>query len=155
MRMMIKDILTKNGYNVAGEAENGARAIEKYNELKPDLVLMDITMPELDGIGALKKIKEADPNALIIMCSAMGQQAMVIESIQAGAKDFIVKPFQGDRVLEAVKKVVGQYAPCNYTKDRQLSPVSDRPAIVCVCSGDYLLHNTLDREIPEGEEQCK
>ena len=107
MRMMIKDILTKNGYNVVGEAENGLKAGEKYNELKPDLVLMDITMPELDGIGALKKIKEADPNARIIMCSAMGQQAMVIESIQAGAKDFIVKPFQGDRVLEAVKKVVG------------------------------------------------
>lgn len=107
MRMMIKDILTKNGYNVVGEAENGLKAVEKYNELKPDLVLMDITMPELDGIGALKKIKEADPNARIIMCSAMGQQAMVIESIQAGAKDFIVKPFQGDRVLEAVKKVVG------------------------------------------------
>ena len=107
MRMMIKDILTKNGYNVVGEAENGARAVEKYNELKPDLVLMDITMPEMDGIQALKKIKEADSSALVIMCSAMGQQAMVIESIQAGAKDFIVKPFQADRVIEAVKKVVG------------------------------------------------
>ena len=105
MRMMIKDILTKNGYNVVGEAENGAKAIEKYGELKPDLVLMDITMPEVDGIAALKKIKGSDPNALIIMCSAMGQQAMVIESIQAGAKDFIVKPFQPDRVLEAVKTV--------------------------------------------------
>ena len=107
MRMMIKDILTKNGYNVAGEAENGAKAVEKYNELKPDLVLMDITMPEMDGIQALKKIKEGDPGARVIMCSAMGQQAMVIESIQSGAKDFIVKPFQADRVLEAVKKVVG------------------------------------------------
>ena len=107
MRMMIKDILTKNGYNVVGEAENGAKAFEKYNELKPDLVLMDITMPEVDGIAALKKIKGADPNALIIMCSAMGQQAMVIEAIQGGAKDFIVKPFQPERVLEAVKKVVG------------------------------------------------
>ena len=107
MRMMIKDILTKNGYTVAGEAENGAKALEKYNELKPDLVLMDITMPEVDGIQALKNIKAVDPNALIIMCSAMGQQAMVIESIQAGAKDFIVKPFQPERVLEAVKKVVG------------------------------------------------
>ncbi|MCM1048080.1 MAG: response regulator [Clostridiales bacterium] len=107
MRMMIKDILTKNGYNVAGEAENGAKAVEKYNELKPDLVLMDITMPEMDGIQALKKIKESDPGATVIMCSAMGQQAMVIESIQSGAKDFIVKPFQADRVLEAVKKVVG------------------------------------------------
>ncbi|MGN0513539.1 MAG: response regulator [Lachnospiraceae bacterium] len=107
MRMMIKDILTKNGYTVAGEAENGIKAVEKYVELKPDLVLMDITMPEMDGIQALKKIKEADAAASVIMCSAMGQQAMVIESIQSGAKDFIVKPFQADRVIEAVKKVVG------------------------------------------------
>ena len=107
MRMMIKDILTKNGYNIAGEAENGAKAVEKYNETKTDLVLMDITMPEMDGIQALKKIKEGDPNATVIMCSAMGQQAMVIEAIQSGAKDFIVKPFQAERVLEAVKKVVG------------------------------------------------
>ncbi|MDF2820714.1 MAG: hypothetical protein K0R15_1155 [Clostridiales bacterium] len=107
MRMMIKDILSKNGYNVVGEAENGLKAIEKYQELKPDLVIMDITMPELDGIQAVKKIKENDSSASIIMCSAMGQQAMVIESIQSGAKDFIVKPFQADRVLEAVKKVVG------------------------------------------------
>lgn len=107
MRMMIKDILTKNGYNVAGEAENGAKAVEKYNELKPDLVLMDITMPEMDGIQALKNIKESDAGAQVIMCSAMGQQAMVIEAIQSGAKDFIVKPFQAERVLEAVKKVVG------------------------------------------------
>ena len=107
MRMMIKDILTKNGYTVAGEAENGAKAVEKYTELKPDLVLMDITMPEMDGIQALKKIRELDPKASVIMCSAMGQQAMVIESIQSGAKDFIVKPFQADRVLEAVRKVVG------------------------------------------------
>ncbi len=107
MRMMIKDILTKNGYEIAGEAENGQKAVEKYNETKPDLVLMDITMPEMDGIQALKKIKETDPNACVIMCSAMGQQAMVIEAIQSGAKDFIVKPFQAERVLEAVKKVVG------------------------------------------------
>ena len=107
MRMMIKDILTKNGYNVVGEAENGAKAVEKYQELKPALVLMDITMPEMDGIQALKAIKAADPSATVIMCSAMGQQAMVIESIQSGAKDFIVKPFQQDRVLEAVRKVVG------------------------------------------------
>ena len=107
MRMMIKDILTKNGYNIVGEAENGAKAVEKYAELKPDLVLMDITMPEMDGIEALKRIKASDANASVIMCSAMGQQAMVIESIQSGAKDFIVKPFQADRVLEAVQKVVG------------------------------------------------
>lgn len=107
MRMMIKDILTKAGYEVAGEAENGAKAVERYNELKPDLVLMDITMPEMDGIQALKKIKEGDGNAKVIMCSAMGQQAMVIEAIQSGAKDFIVKPFQPERILEAVQKVLG------------------------------------------------
>lgn len=107
MRMMIKDILVKNGYNIAGEAENGVKAVEKYQETKPDLVLMDITMPEMDGIQALKKIKAIDANASVVMCSAMGQQAMVIEAIQSGAKDFIVKPFQAERVLEAVKKVVG------------------------------------------------
>ena len=106
MRMMIKDILVKNGYNIAAEAENGIKAVEKYNETKPDLVLMDITMPEMDGRQALKQIKAADPNASVVMCSAMGQQAMVIESIQSGARDFIVKPFQPDRVLEAVKKAV-------------------------------------------------
>ena len=105
MRMMLKDILTKNGYEVVGEAENGKKAVEKYGELKPDLVTMDITMPEMDGLAALKAIKAADANAKVVMCSAMGQQAMVIESIQAGAKDFIVKPFQAERVLEAVKKV--------------------------------------------------
>lgn len=107
MRMMIKDILTKNGYTIAAEAENGKIAIDKYNEVKPDLVLMDITMPEMDGIQALKGIKAIDPAASVIMCSAMGQQAMVIEAIQSGAKDFIVKPFQAERVLEAVKKVIG------------------------------------------------
>ena len=107
MRMMIKDILSKNGYTVAGEAENGLKAIEKYKELSPDLVLMDITMPEMDGIQALKEIRKMDGGAKIIMCSAMGQQAMVIESIQAGANDFIVKPFQAESVLEAVKKVIG------------------------------------------------
>ena len=107
MRMMIKDILSKNGYEIAGEAENGKVAVDKYAEVQPDLVLMDITMPEMDGIQALKAIKSANPNAKVIMCSAMGQQAMVIEAIQSGAKDFIVKPFQAERVIEAVKKVVG------------------------------------------------
>ncbi len=106
MRMMIKDILTKNGYQIVGEAENGSVAVEKYKELKPDLTTMDITMPEMDGISAVKEIREFDPNANIIMCSAMGQQAMVIDAIQAGAKDFIVKPFQPDRVLEAVRKAL-------------------------------------------------
>ncbi|HSH52926.1 MAG TPA: response regulator [Bacteroidales bacterium] len=107
MRMMIKDILEKNGFEVVGEAENGAQAIEKYKELEPDLVTMDITMPEMDGITALKEIRQMDSEAKVIMCSAMGQQAMVIDAIQAGAKDFIVKPFQADRVLEAIKKTLG------------------------------------------------
>lgn len=106
MRMMIKDILTKNGFEVVGEAENGAIAVEKYKELNPELVIMDITMPEMDGIQAVKEIININPNAKIIMCSAMGQQAMVIEAIQAGAKDFIVKPFQHERVVEAVKKAL-------------------------------------------------
>ena len=106
MRMMIKDILTKNGYEIVGEAQDGAQAVEKYKELEPDLVTMDITMPEMDGITALKEIKSVNPDATVIMCSAMGQQAMVIDAIQAGAKDFIVKPFQADRVLEAIQKAL-------------------------------------------------
>lgn len=106
MRMMIKDILTKNGFEVIGEAQDGAQAIEKYKELNPDLVTMDITMPEMDGITALKEIKQVNADAKIIMCSAMGQQAMVIDAIQAGAKDFIVKPFQADRVIEAIQKAL-------------------------------------------------
>ena len=107
MRMMLKDILTKAGFDPIVEAENGLVAVEKFKEESPDLVIMDITMPEMDGIQAVKEIKKIAPSANIIMCSAMGQQAMVIESIQAGAKDFIVKPFQPDRVLEAVKKALG------------------------------------------------
>jgi len=107
MRMMIRDILTKNGYEVCGEANDGAQAIEKFKEVRPDLITMDITMPEMDGIAALKEIKKIDPSAKVIMCSAMGQQAMVIDAIQAGAKDFIVKPFQADRVIEAIKKTLG------------------------------------------------
>ena len=106
MRMMIKDILIKHGYEVVGEATNGAEAMVRYKELAPDLVTMDITMPEMDGITAVREIKKLDPNARIIMCSAMGQQAMVLEAIQAGARDFVVKPFQADRVIDAVKKAM-------------------------------------------------
>jgi two-component system, chemotaxis family, chemotaxis protein CheY len=106
MRMMIKNILTEAGYDIVGEAENGAVAVSKYMELKPDLTTMDITMPEMDGVAALRRIRESDPAARVVMCSAMGQQTMVIESIQAGARDFIVKPFQPERVLEAVKKAL-------------------------------------------------
>ncbi|MEW9501294.1 response regulator [Jeotgalibacillus marinus] len=107
MRMMIKDILSKNGFDVVGEAADGVQAIEKFKETSPDLVTMDITMPEMDGVTALKEIKKIDSSAKIIMCSAMGQQAMVIDAIQAGAKDFIVKPFQADRVIEAITKAIG------------------------------------------------
>ena len=107
MRMMIKNILVKNGYEVVGEAENGRIAIEMYQHLLPDLVTMDITMPDMDGIEGVKGIRAVDPNATIIMCSAMGQQAMVMEAIKAGAKDFIVKPFQQDRILQAVEKALG------------------------------------------------
>lgn len=107
MRMMLKDILSKNGFDVVGEAANGNEAIQMYDELKPDLVTMDITMPQCDGIEALKSIIGKDSAAKVVMCSAMGQQAMVIESIQAGAKDFIVKPFQPDRVIESVNKALG------------------------------------------------
>ncbi|GGG16287.1 response regulator [Paenibacillus abyssi] len=107
MRMMIKQILTESGYEVVGEAVNGKDAVAKYSELKPDLVTMDITMPELDGVEAVKEIRKVNSSAKVIMCSAMGQQHMVVSAIQAGASDFIVKPFQKDRVLEAVQKVLG------------------------------------------------
>lgn len=107
MRMMIKDILEKNGFEVVGEASNGIKAVEMYKKEKPDIVTMDITMPDMDGIEAVKQIKAFDPAAKVIMCSAMGQQTMVMDAIRAGARDFIVKPFQADRVLEAIKKALG------------------------------------------------
>jgi two-component system, chemotaxis family, chemotaxis protein CheY len=107
MRMMIKDILEKNGFSVVGEANNGIKAVELYKQEKPDVVTMDITMPDMDGIEAVKAIKAFDPAAKVIMCSAMGQQTMVMDAIRAGARDFIVKPFQADRVLEAIRKVLG------------------------------------------------
>ena len=107
MRMMIKNILSQNGHEVVGEAEDGVQAVAKYAELKPDVTTMDITMPEKDGISALKEILAADPTAKIVMCSALGQEAKVIESIRSGAKDFVVKPFQQDRVLAAVAKALG------------------------------------------------
>jgi two-component system chemotaxis response regulator CheY len=108
MRMMLKEILQKNGFDVLGEAENGAVSVAAYQKLKPDIVTMDITMPEMNGIDAVKAIKSLDDKAKIVMVSAMGQQAMVIEAIQAGASDFIVKPFQPERVVEALSKVVGK-----------------------------------------------
>ena len=107
MRMMLKDILTKNGFEIVGEAENGAVGVAAFQKIKPDIVTMDITMPEMNGIDAVKAIKTLDPSAKIVMVSAMGQQSMVIEAIQAGASDFIVKPFQPERVIDALTKVLG------------------------------------------------
>ena len=107
MRTMISDILSGAGYEVVGEAETGVQAIERYRSLRPDLVTMDIVMPDMGGIDAVREIVKEDANAKILMCSAMGQQALVVEAIQAGAKDFVVKPFQPSRVLEAVQRVLG------------------------------------------------
>lgn len=106
MRTILKNILTEGGHTVVGEAENGAAALDRYKELRPDIVTLDITMPEVDGIEALKRIKAYDSNATCIMCSAMGQQAMVLDSVKNGAKDFIVKPFQADKILASINKLV-------------------------------------------------
>ena len=106
MRMNLKNILTKEGFGEVVEAENGEMAIQKYKNEQPDLVTLDITMPEMDGIEALEKIRESDPDANVIMCSAMGQQSMVIKAIELGAKDFIVKPFDKGKIKEAVSKVL-------------------------------------------------
>ncbi|MDE7244910.1 MAG: response regulator [Oscillospiraceae bacterium] len=108
MRKVIKDTLTKAGYSDLYEAVDGADAVDKYNSIKPDLVLMDITMPNMDGLEALKAIRAADGSANVVMCSAMGQETMVIDAIRSGAKDFIVKPFKGERVLKTVTSIVGE-----------------------------------------------
>lgn len=104
MRMTLKNVIQKNGFNVVGEAADGEEAVAKYVELRPDLVTMDITMPKMDGITAIKEIMKIDPNAKIIVCSAMGQKPMVIDALNAGAKDFLVKPFDAERVIEALNK---------------------------------------------------
>lgn len=106
MRLRCSKLLTENGFEVS-EAENGVQAVAKYQATKPDCVLMDITMPEMDGLGALKEIRRVDPQAKVAMVTAMGQQTIVIEALKAGAKDFIIKPFQPDRVLAAVNKMIG------------------------------------------------
>ena len=107
MRMMVKDALTKGGYTNLIEAADGAIALETYKAEKPDFVMMDITMPNMDGIEALKAIKAFDPSAKIVMCSAMGQESMVVDAIRFGALDFIVKPFKPDRVIQTVQKIIG------------------------------------------------
>ncbi|WP_077617921.1 response regulator [Bacillus sinesaloumensis] len=106
MRLTLTNILVKADHEVVSEAENGLEAVEKYKEYRPDLVTMDITMPEMNGIDAVKLIKEFDPKARIIMCSAMGQQKMVVDAISAGAKDYIVKPFDESRIVETINRVL-------------------------------------------------
>ena len=108
MRKMIKDTLSKNGYSDLHEAVDGADAVEKYSELKPDLVIMDITMPNMDGLEALKAIRAKDGGANIVMCSAMGQESMVMDAVRSGAKDFIVKPFKAERVIKTVTSILGE-----------------------------------------------
>lgn len=105
MRTALKNILTENGFEVVGEAENGAESVEMYASLKPDVVLMDITMPEMDGIEALRAIRAVDPQARVVMCTAMGQKSLVVEAIGAGARDFVVKPFEAQRVVDAINKL--------------------------------------------------
>ena len=107
MRKMIKDTLSKNGYTELFEAVDGADAVEKFSEIGPDLVIMDITMPNMDGLEALKAIRAKDGNASVVMCSAMGQESMVMDAVRSGAKDFIVKPFKPDRVISTVGKILG------------------------------------------------
>jgi two-component system chemotaxis response regulator CheY len=108
MRKMISDILVENGMEVVGEAETGVKAVEKFMELRPDLVTMDIIMPEMNGIDAVRKIVEFDKQAKVVMCSALGQQALVQEAITAGARDFLIKPFNAARVVEVIAKVFNQ-----------------------------------------------
>ncbi len=106
IKLIIRDILEKRGFEVAGEASNGLEAVDLYIKLKPDVVLMDITMPRMDGIQSLSKIMTVDPNAKVIMCSALGQQKLIIQAIKLGAKDFIVKPFKAERIVGAIKKTL-------------------------------------------------
>jgi two-component system, chemotaxis family, chemotaxis protein CheY len=107
MRKMVTDALSGGGHEIVGEAGNGAEAVQRYQELRPDVMTLDITMPEKDGLTALKEIIAVDPGAKVVMCSALGQESKVLESIKLGAKDFVVKPFQADRVLSAIDKALG------------------------------------------------
>jgi len=106
MRKMVSDALTKGGHEVVGEASNGQEAVESFQALRPDIMTLDITMPEKDGLTALKEIMALDPSARVVMCSALGQESKVLEAVKSGAKDFVVKPFQADRVIDAVGKAL-------------------------------------------------
>ena len=107
MRKMVSDALASGGHEIVGEAGDGAEAVARYQELRPEVTTLDITMPQKDGLEALREIIALDPGARVVMCSALGQESKVLESIKLGAKDFVVKPFQADRVLEAVGKALG------------------------------------------------
>ncbi len=111
MRTILKKVLLPAGYDIAGEAANGLEAVERFTELKPDLVILDVTMPEIDGIEALRRIMTLDPEALCIICSAIGQRWMIVQAIEYGAKDFIVKPFQADRILTAIDNTFANAEP--------------------------------------------
>jgi two-component system chemotaxis response regulator CheY len=106
IKLVLRELLEKAGFRVVGEASNGEEAVELYQEKRPDVVLMDITMPKMDGLAALKQILKLDPQAKLIMCSALGQQNLIVQALQLGAKDFIVKPFRDERVVAAIKKVL-------------------------------------------------
>lgn len=108
MRMMVKKALTEAGYSDFIEAQDGAEAVQKYDTEKPDMVIMDITMPNMDGLQALKKIREGDPSAKVVMCTAMGQESMVVDAIKSGAKDFVVKPFNAERIVQTVNSILGK-----------------------------------------------
>jgi two-component system chemotaxis response regulator CheY len=108
MRTILKKVLTDAGFEVIGEAENGQLAIARYQELRPDVVMMDITMPVMDGLSALKEIRKLAPDAAVIMCTALGQESSVMDALKSGAKDYIIKPFKPDKVAEAVKKASGK-----------------------------------------------
>jgi len=111
MRLLLQKILTENGYEVVGEADNGKESVRLFEKYRPDLVTMDITMPILNGVEALKRIRELDPNAQVLMVSAMGQKNMVMQALREGARGFLVKPFEKDKVLQAVAEVLGQEPP--------------------------------------------
>ena len=108
IRLVQREALSSGGYQIVGEASTGREAVEKYAALKPDLIVLDITMPEMNGLAAMKRILEADPGARIIICSAIGQQSLIVEAIKAGARDFIVQPFKPERLLRAIAKVLGK-----------------------------------------------
>jgi two-component system chemotaxis response regulator CheY len=143
MRMMLTDILKKAGHEVVGQATNGLEAVEKYQQLNPDILITDITMPDMDGVQAVKEIRKIDPQAKIIICSSIGQKAMVNEAIQFGAKEFILKPFQADQVINAINKLV--LIEKNTTENESLKENED-PQYIDLLKKSQNLLTTLPKE---------